>query len=180
VKDRIFEGFLARQRDEGLALSAASDRLRLAPLDPRGTRYAAAFSCRGLVQRGPGQIVEADRFEIEIWFPPNYLRQVDPFRVLRWIGPVNVFHPNISPIAPLICVGRVEPGTPLVDLLTQVHEIVTWSKVTMREDDALNRVACEWARHHLDRLPIDPRPLRRRTLTLDVRPIATHEGGDVR
>ena len=35
----------------------------------------------------------------------------------------------------------------------------------MREDDALNREACAWARHHADRYPVDRRPLKRRTLT---------------
>jgi hypothetical protein len=38
----------------------------------------------------------------------------------------------------------------------------------MREDDALNKAACAWAREHQDRFPVDRRPLRRRQLELTV------------
>lgn len=31
----------------------------------------------------------------------------------------------------------------------------------MREDDALNKPACVWARAHRDRFPLDRRPLKR-------------------
>ena len=63
----------------------------------------------------------------------------------------------------------VRPGTPLVDLLYQCFEIITYTKVTMREDDALNRAACGWARENQDRFPIDPRPLKRRRLRVKTR-----------
>ena len=43
----------------------------------------------------------------------------------------------------------------------QIHEIVTWQKVTMREDDALNHAACQWARANRARFPVDSRPLKR-------------------
>jgi hypothetical protein len=66
-------------------------------------------------------------------------------------------------------VGRLVPGTSLVDLLYQVHEIVTYQKVTMREDDALNPAACGWARTHQHLFPIDRRPLRRRATTFQVK-----------
>jgi hypothetical protein len=61
---------------------------------------------------------------------------------------------------PLICVGRLKPGTWLVDLLYQCYEIITYQKVTMREDDALNPLACVWSREHQQRFPIDRRPLK--------------------
>jgi hypothetical protein len=38
----------------------------------------------------------------------------------------------------------------------------------MREDDALNHVACVWARANQSRFPIDPRPLRRRAARFNV------------
>ena len=41
----------------------------------------------------------------------------------------------------------------------------------MREDDALNKEACQWARGHLDRFPVDRRPLKRRQLNLHVEPV---------
>jgi len=71
-------------------------------------------------------------------FSADYLRSADPFRVVTWFGPLNTWHPNIAFGAPVICIGRLSPGTGLVDIIYQVFEIVTWNKVTMREDDALN------------------------------------------
>ena len=56
----------------------------------------------------------------------------------------------------------MQPGTPLVDLIYQLYEIITYHNVEMRENNALNLEACSWARSNLDRFPIDRRPLRRR------------------
>jgi hypothetical protein len=81
--------------------------------------------------------------------------------VLTWLAPRDIWHPNISADAPVICVGRLAPGTALVDLLYQLFEVITWNKVTMREDDALNRAACQWARRNGHRFPVDRRPLKR-------------------
>ena len=67
------------------------------------------------------------------------------------------WHPNVR--HPLICIGRVIPGTPLVDLVHRVFEIVTWQHHTSVEIDALNAAACQWARTNADRLPVDRRPL---------------------
>jgi hypothetical protein len=173
MTDRVFEAFVGRQRDEGLALAASSDLLDLVPVNSQGTRFVAAFGCTGLIERSPGEVGEADHFEVGIWFPSDYLRHADPFRVLTWLGPREVFHPNIAPDAPAICVGRVAPGTGLVELLYQVFEVITWNRVTMREDDALNRAACQWARAHRDRFPVDRRPLKRRTLDLHLTDISS-------
>ena len=163
MQDPILNAFLATQRDEGMALAAASDRLELYPGrgDPPN-KYIARFRCTGLVRTRSGEIVEADDFQAGIWFPPNYLRgPVEPFEIISWLGPTNVFHPNIR--APFICVGRVNPGTTLVDLLYQIYEIVSYQRVNPREDDALDLKACVWARNEraLGRFPVDRRPLKR-------------------
>jgi hypothetical protein len=159
--DPVFQSFLARQYAEGMALAQASDLLDLVPLDgDPPDRYVARLACRGLVRLSNGRVAEADRFDVGIWFPSDYLRRAEPWEVLTWLGPRRVFHPNISHRLPLICVGRLAPGTWLVDLLYQCFEIITYQKVTMREDDALNPAACAWAREHQDRFPIDPRPLK--------------------
>jgi hypothetical protein len=168
MADRILDAFLARQQEEGLALAAESDLLELLPIGKPANRYIARFRCTGLVEQKPGEIVEANCFEIGIWFSASYLRTADPFLVLTWLGPRNVWHPNISAAAPVVCVGRLAPGTPLVNILYQLFEIITFNKVTMREDDALNRAACQWARQHQNRFPIDRRPLKRRPLALHV------------
>jgi hypothetical protein len=161
IRDRMLETFLRNQREEGLALSAASDLLELTPLDDgSASRYVARFWCTGLVRPRGGEIHEAAPFDVGIWFPPDYLRRAEPWQVLTWLGPREAFHPNISRRFPLICVGRIHRGMPLVDLLYQCYEVITYQKVTMREDDALNLEACAWARDNQHRFPIDRRPLK--------------------
>jgi hypothetical protein len=168
MQDKIFEAFLKRQYDEGMALARSSDLLELIPMggDPPD-RYIAQFRCKGLVS-ADDEVSERDYFEVGIWFPSDYLRRADPFQVLTWLGPWNVFHPNISNGMPFICVGKLAPNTALVDILYQCFEIITYNKVTMREDDALNAQACVWARQNQGRFPIDRRPLKRRALDLHV------------
>jgi hypothetical protein len=158
-----------------MALAAASDLLELEPIGGSpAARYVADFSCRGLVRLSTGAIDVAERFAVGIEFPEDYLRHVEPMRVVTWLGPPNVFHPNISPVAPVICVGRLAPGTPLVDILFQVFDMVTYRRLTPREDDALNKEACVWARRNQHRFPVDDRPLKRRPVQLHV--VARAEG----
>ena len=165
TKDRIYESFLGQQLRDGLALSRASDLVELVPMgDELPTKYLARFRCKGLVKSG-STVEVANRFDVGIRFPPDYLRRAEPLEVLTWIGPRDVFHPNISDLLPVICIGRLAPGTSLVDLIYQVYEVISYQKVTMREDDALNGAACAWARRNRNRFPVDRRPLRRRTLT---------------
>jgi len=169
MQDKIFESFLKRQYEEGRALADSSDLLELYPLagDPPN-RYVVAFHCKGLVKPPGGEVVESDYFEVGIWFPSDYLRRAEPFQVLTWLGPSDVFHPNISNKAPFICVGRLKPNTSLTDIIYQCFEIITYNKVTMREDDALNCDACVWARENQRRFPVDRRPLKRRALDLRI------------
>jgi hypothetical protein len=174
MRDKILEGFLIRQYEEGTALSAESDILDLASLGRKHPpdRYVATYRANGLIRTPEGEIQEADRFAVGVWFTPDYLRRAEVLWTLTWLGPRNVFHPNISNELPYICIGRLFPGTLLVDLIYQVFEIITYHKVTMREDDAMNREACAWARENRHRFPIDPRPLKRRPLTLNVGTVA--------
>ena len=160
MHDVILKSFLASQLEAGLALAESSDLLELVPLDaPPVSRYLVDLRCKGLVRDRSGAVTEADHFQLGIRFSDDYLRHVRPPEVVTLFGPQNTFHPNV--LAPFMCLGRLAPGTSLVDLIYQVYEILTYSKVTMREDDALNRDACVWARGHLDRFPIDRRPLKR-------------------
>jgi hypothetical protein len=163
AQDRVLRNFLERQHEDGMALAAASDfvELRLlggAPI----TAYFAHFNCTGLVRRD-GQVVEHEDFLVGICFPDTYLRQFDTARVFTWCEPAEIWHPNIRP--PFICAGSMEPGTPLVDLLFQLHEVITYHNVEMREHMALNHDACRWARNNLHRFPVDRRPLKRRVRT---------------
>jgi len=173
MADRILEGFLQSQLEEGMTLAESSDLVALTPADSGlPQRYVVEFRCKGLVRvgDGDGDVIEADRFVVGVRFPSDYLRRVVPMEVLTWLSPRNVWHPNI--MAPVICVGRLTPGTTLVDIIYQVFEIITYKKATVREDDALNSAACQWARHNMDRFPIDRRPLKRRALWLKVTDVA--------
>lgn len=166
MSDAVYDAFLRRQQEEGAALARESRVLDLLPFGDPADRFMARFTCRGLVRHASGAIEEAEEFGVGIWFPSDYVRRANPFEVLTWLGPRNVWHPNISDTLPLICIGRLVPGTSLADLLYQCWELITWNKATIREDDALNKAACQWARHNLARLPVDTRPLKRRPLDL--------------
>jgi hypothetical protein len=49
--------------------------------------------------------------------------------------------------------------------------ITSYQKVTMREDDALDRDACAWARRNQFRFPVDDRGMTRRAVGFAVETI---------
>lgn len=163
MSDTIFDAWLKRQLQEGCALADASDLLQLAPMSGDPPRnYLARFRCTGLVRDAGGAIRESNEFVVGVSFPASYLRCVDPGGVVSLLAPHNVWHPNVTFGAPFICLGHLAPGTSLVDLLYQVFEIITYSKVAMH--DALNHDAAAWARgEDAARFPVDRRPLKRPT-----------------
>jgi ubiquitin-protein ligase len=165
--DTIYQRFMERQRAEGLALAESSDilRLHIPPLAP--PHFVAEYLCKGLIRDAAGEIKEANRFQVGVWFPTDYLRRADPFEMLRVFTP-GVWHPNVSADLPMICIGRLTPNTSLVDILYQIYDILTYQKYNPREDDSLNPAACSWARANQDRFPVDRRPLKRRSLNLEV------------
>jgi ubiquitin-protein ligase len=132
--------------------------------------FVAEFLCSGLIREGEGEIRQANNFHVGIWFPPDYLRRADPFEMLRLFTP-GVWHPNVSRELPLICIGRLTPGSTLVDILYQLFDILTFQKYNPRENDSLNKAACAWARENAPKFPIDRRPLKRRSLNLEVQPL---------
>lgn len=156
MNDSIRASWLHRQYHEAMAFAQQSDVLSLAPV--AGTppcKYVARFQCQGLYKTDAGIDVIAEHL-VGILFPEHYLRSsCDPGQVLTWLEPDTEFHPNIRP--PYCCVGHIPPGMSLLSLLHQLYQMITWQRFTVREDDALNRHACSWARKHLDRFPIDTR-----------------------
>jgi ubiquitin-protein ligase len=169
-EDTIYQRFMERQRAEGLALAESSDilRLHIPPMAP--PHFVAEYLCKGMIRDAAGDIKEANNFQVGVWFPSDYLRRADPFEMLRVFTP-GVWHPNVSADLPMICIGRLTPNTSLVDILYQIYDILTYQKYNPREDDSLNRAACSWARANQDRFPIDRRPLKRRSLNLEVQPL---------
>ncbi|MHC4129123.1 MAG: ubiquitin-conjugating enzyme family protein [Planctomycetota bacterium] len=162
--DHIFRSFLERNYEMGMALARDSDLLELTPVAGNPPhKYAAEYFCKGLVRDAGGHISEADRFLVGIYFPENYLRVADPYTVLTWCEPDEIFHSNAKP--PLICLD-LAPGKPLVPLLHGCYEIITWQLYAT--DDALSKEAAEWGRHNARRLPIDRRPLKRRAIDVRV------------
>ncbi len=160
--DRVLTAFLMSQQREAEALAADSDLLELFSQKTEGDpprRFIARFHCTGLVQDpSTGVVSKASPFEVGVTFPDHHLRRVEPFFLVTILSPPSLFHPNARP--PFLCLGHLTPGIGLIDILFQVYDVLTYQKVTMREDDALNHAACVWARAHRDRFPIDSRPLK--------------------
>jgi hypothetical protein len=158
--NKVLETFLREQLQEGQELDAASDILTLEPLpgDPP-VAYIAHFRAGCLVRGNDGRFRAREGFHVGIHFPPEYLRRAHSFETLALLDPLSAWHPNIRP--PLLCIGRVTPGTGLVELIYRAYELVTWQRYMPREEDALNHAACSWAREHAREVPVDPRPLKR-------------------
>lgn len=174
--DAVLTSFLAHQYGEAKALADRSDLVDLLPLgSPPYQRFVVRYWCRSLVKTRTG-ITLGSRFEVGFRLGNDYLRRADVSQVVTLLSPPNVFLPNVS--FPFICLGSLKPGTALVDLIHRVHEILIGRNVTMNEEDALNKEACQWARRHRDRLPLDDRPLGRPILDLSFRP--TNISGEAR
>ena len=101
-------------------------------------------------------VSECNRVGVGIWFHPEYLRVARPYDTVTLLGPRQLLHPNIR--FPGICIGRMPPGTSLVDLVYQIFEMLTFNRVTA--NDPLNPAATEWWLRHQDRFPLDTRPLK--------------------
>ena len=164
--------FLGRQyRDAGpFSAACALADIRAIGREPI-QRYEVSLRTRGLVKSASGEVEVHEGCTFAVWFPDDYTRRVSPFETVQWIEPRNVWHPNFGP-GPggdiYICVGRIGPRTPLLDLVEQVHEIFGWVNRLPAENDALNHAACQWARAHGDRFPIDARPLRSAPAAIDL------------
>jgi ubiquitin-protein ligase len=172
MNDKSFSNFLECQLADGRALAAKSDILRLMPAaGSTPQQYIAEFRCKGVVQNRDGRLGEGGLFIVGIFFPADFFRRAAIPEVLTWLGPTNVFHPNILGPAGAICIGRLQPGTGLVDILYQIFEIIVYRKFNPREDNCLNKEACAWARNNQSRFPTDPRPLKRPDYLAQVRDV---------
>lgn len=164
MSDPILQAFRAQQLVAAKALAERGDILKLRSLDPGAapSAYHVTFHCKTLVLDGT-EVREADRVEVGFFIPPDYLERVDPVRTVSILNPFNIFHPNV--LGPVICIGRMTPGTELTDLIYQVYEIVTFQKYATH--DSLNKRAAQWCRNNHARLPLERRPLKRRSLAIE-------------
>lgn len=157
MTDNILKNFLIAQHSEVMSLAAASDILQIEsePVFPP-QRYVVRFNCRGLVRTPAGEIAEAEQFDVGIWLPDDYLRFAEASQVVSIFKPQGIWHPNAG--GPFMCLGHLTGGTPLVDIVYQIYEIITYHKWAAH--DGLNPAACEWARNNQQRFPVDRRPLK--------------------
>ena len=171
MTDNVFAAFLEGQFHAADRLARQSDILELIPLGetPIISRYVAEFHCASLgFNKGSREVESIEHTQVGIWFPPNYLQVFEIAAVVSWLGPVNIWHPNIRP--PYMCLGPMAPGTVIEDILFQVYEIISFQRIGMAEP--LNSDACDWARQNQARFPVDNRPLKRRSADLDIEKMA--------
>ncbi len=171
--------FLERQESLALDFSAVSDLVEIEPITRAPVqRYLVRLGTRGLIKTAAGTIEHHQGCTFAVWFPEDYLRRISPFETVQWIAPQNAFHPNIGPGpggAAYICLGGVFPGSPLLTIIEQVHEIFSWMNRLPHEKEAMNREACPWARAHGADLPIDSRPLLRSATAVDLSDLVLEE-----
>jgi hypothetical protein len=159
MKDQIYEDFLESQEAAAIALAESTDLLRLARVSGAvPNRFLAEFFCAGLVRNDKQRVVEARRWAVGIWLPPDYLRRrVHVAHILTYLGPeLEPWHPNIS--GPCICMN-IQPGMELTEILFGLFDLFTWRLFATH--DALNPAAAQWARNEPpSRIPVDRRPLK--------------------
>lgn len=161
--DPIMDVFLREQLRDLRALRSKAPRMEVMPGRGDAPRqYHLLFHAKGLVQGDGDRIEEAAGARFSIRLPDDYLREdidLEHIPVLRYFGPhPRPWHPNIQLASPHIVCVHLVPGTPLTTLVRAAYEIWTWQLVRTW-DNGLNAEASRYARTHLSRFPIDPRPL---------------------
>jgi hypothetical protein len=152
----IFRDFLTEQARQITALAAESDILDVVALEPQ--LYLLRYDCTGLVEHGLERIAEHRGFMVAVYLHDDFLRKVNAPLLLTLVEPRNCWHPSAR--SPLLCLGHIDPGTPLVELATRAYELLTFQNLGSSERDALRPEACRFVRNNLARLPIDSRPLK--------------------
>ena len=157
--DPVRRNFLLAQEDDALRLAAESDILSVEPLGSRPhERYVLRLAARIVVTSPDGPRVVAGESAVGVWFPSDYLHHAVAPRVLTWLAPDNIWHPNVR--GPFLCLGTLRPGTPLTELCYRVFAVIGYQNYGLNEP--LNADAAAWARRNLHRFPVDARPLKRR------------------
>jgi hypothetical protein len=167
--NHITREFFIAQYEEVMAFADQCDRLDVLPLGPEDfppNRYIVRFQAPTLIRAVDGQIGRVPEFTVGIHLPADYLRHVEPIQLVCWMLPVEVWHPNIR--VPFVCLGRIAPCTPLVEIIYQLYEIGTYQNYAT--GDALNSDAAQWARNY-GQFPLDASPLKRHGMDLTIEPI---------
>ena len=172
--DAYLKRWLDRNIADAMALAAESDILKLRTFAHDETlppqHLIARFECRIYIKKHNGEIGTSDHAAVGSQFPDHYLREMNAYEVLTWLGPKNAFHPNLR-MPTAICLGEkfLKPGLPLVELIYQLWSVVSFQRFAAHAP--LNEDAAQWARANRHILPADPRPLKRRKIDLDITPM---------
>ncbi|MCA8959925.1 MAG: hypothetical protein KDC38_05410 [Planctomycetes bacterium] len=173
MRDVAFEGFLERQRERAAEWNRETTLVEVRPRSDRS--FDLLYRCLGVIAdpehrrvmvatpgawRDPWSGEAYDGFVARIDFRDDHLRRVDPFRLITWVGPIFVVHPNINGLFGKACIGPVAPSTGLEELIYRLWEVITFRNVNTNENDCLNPEVCGWARAQRARFPVDDRPLR--------------------
>ena len=152
----LYLEFLQAQHRNMDEFALDSDRLKIfACSHVHGTdipnAYMIKLRCRSAAMED-GKVNVADREHVlGFAIPPDYQRKAyDSMMLLTLLHPHNLFGPNIK--GHVLCIGPIAPATPFVAVIRRCFEVITCQRITMSEKDALNRDACQWARHA--RLPL--------------------------
>ena len=150
--DPIYATFVSKQA------SLLGELARLNPgllgiRQPAANAWFLELHCKGLIRQPGHEVQERDCFHVGVLLSPDYLRRVEPTTV-SMLTP-HVWHPNVN--GPAMCLGRIRPATPISDLVIQIVEILCYLNYTPVEHDALNAEACQWARNHTGRFPLERR-----------------------
>lgn len=167
MNDPIRASWLLEQEADWRLFAAQTDMVDVAPVDAAPhQRYLAHFRCRSLVKQRSGRIEQfTEGVTAGITFRDDHLRFVEPLLLVSLVTPQNIWLPNVG--RGMICVGHVRVGISLIDTIYQTFAILSgqnWSLASV-----LNAEAADYARDHQDLFPIDPRPLKRRQVGLDMK-----------
>jgi ubiquitin-protein ligase len=161
--DQILDRFCRANWRNAHALAGESEMLELVPFGggdaPRAV--AAHFNAYCWVKDQDG-VHRQLGFTIGFRFPEHYLTPlVQASEVIHFVGPNQVFHPNIRPGA--CCLGNgFQPGLELRDLLFRTYSLVTGQQRS-QPADPLNPAAAAYYRRHWPMEPADNRPLKWRS-----------------
>ncbi|MFQ6114402.1 MAG: hypothetical protein ACE5NG_10010 [bacterium] len=174
--DKIYLRFLENSFEKAKQLEAESDILTIE--GKRGNppynfllKFEPIHHLIQNIDNGQIQLTEGPVF-VDIYFPEDYLRSLDPDFYLKVVGILNpeFFHPNVKMLLGYVCLGHdFLPGTPLSDLIYHLYDIITYHNTTVDERDAFNPAACRYLREYPEIIKqLNNPPLRRRKLKVNI------------
>ncbi|RME56377.1 MAG: hypothetical protein D6795_01540 [Deltaproteobacteria bacterium] len=147
--------------EEMIRLGARADWFDFVTEGTPPTRYLLTFRCRGLM-RVEDRIVISDFHQCRMLLGAHYPSHPPD---VTWLTPI--FHPNIRGEA--VChSSHWAASWSLADFVAELADMIRLAKHNV--NSPLDRVAADWVRRNLEKLPLDPRSLRGPSVTIRVSP----------